>query len=128
MTYRGGSYAILLAFRDAAEGLDAELHKVCFTRREERKHEFALNTCVSSAQDELCEAAQRYCKDPMKPHFLSGVVGGWKSIKTLVDHGLVKEDKHGLGRVRRVMSAPSLRAVRSSRTRSQTHGSRTRTA
>ena len=73
MSYRGGSYAILMAF-----------------------HQNPAAPCLT--KDQICRAAQDYCNDQMELNFLTAggkaamMKQGWKAIDTLDKHQLVTRD------------------------------------
>lgn len=79
MRYRGGGYALLLAF----------FHHP----RPNRSHHY---------KSELIRDAQRYCDDAMEPDYFAGrtVTAGWKSIDSLVRHRLVERLSHNQARAR----------------------------
>ena len=73
MQYKGGSYAILMAFHAHAQPGDR------------------------LTQDQVERFAQPYCNDPMKRDHWSGrhMNCGWKSKDTLVKHGLISQISMG---------------------------------
>ena len=68
MSYRGGSYAILMAF-----------------------HTHAPHGVLTKKQ--ICSYAQRFCDDPMDSDYRAGRLHnyGWQSHKTLADKGLLQK-------------------------------------
>ena len=77
MHFRGGGYAILMAFSDGMKKYGTDFRGPMF-------------------KQQIIKEAQPYCDDEMEPNYWSGTrVSGWMSIDTLIRHGLVsKLDNH----------------------------------